>query len=360
MDTIQVAAPPHRRRLLVPFVVAAVVLIAALFLVWRSYGDRASDDLVLYGNVDIHQVSLAFNASERIRELRAREGDRVHAGDLLGVLDTRTPRIHLAQTDAQSGAQEQALLRLTSGSRPQEIAQARANLAAAEAEAELATRQLERLQSVGTASAGRAVSQQDLDTALSRQKATLAQAQAARSAAELVVLGPRREDIAQATKLLGSLRAEHALIERQIEESELHAPVDGVVRARLLEVGDMASPQRPVYTLAITQPKWIRAYVAEPSLTALSPGMAASVTIDSEPGTPLAAHLGYISSVAEFTPKTVQTTELRTSLVYEVRFLVDDPQDRLRLGMPATVHVARTAPNHEAPGAPPDTTRPAP
>jgi HlyD family secretion protein len=143
------------------------------------------------------------------------------------------------------------------------------------------------------------------------------------------------------------VRAEEALIRRQIEESELRAPIDAVVRARLLEPGDMASPQRPVYTLAITEPKWVRAYVAEPQLGRLRPGMAATVTTDSEPARAIPARLGYISSVAEFTPKTVQTPELRTSLVYEVRAMVDDPQDRLRLGMPATVHL-QLAPRERA------------
>ena len=101
----------------------------------------------------------------------------------------------------------------------------------------------------------------------------------------------------------------------------------------------MASPQRPVFTLAITAPKWVRAYVAETQLGRLQAGMAATVSTDSEPGRGIPARLAYISSVAEFTPKTVQTLELRTSLVYEVRFMVDDPQDRLRLGMPATVQL---------------------
>jgi len=111
------------------------------------------------------------------------------------------------------------------------------------------------------------------------------------------------------------------------------------VRARLLEPGDLASPQRPVFTLAITQPKWVRAFVPEPRLSQIRPGMAASVSTDSDPEHPLAGRIGFISSVAEFTPKTVQTEELRTSLVYEVRVEVDDPANALRLGMPATVRI---------------------
>ena len=334
------AAPqsPRHRRALIGALAACVLVVLALWI-WRPWSRDDSGALVLYGNVDIHQVSLAFNTSERITELRAREGDRVHAGEVLGLLDLRTAQVHLALADAQMGTQAQALERLEAGSRPEEIVQARAHLAAAEAEAELADQQVTRLKAVGDATGGRAISQQDLDTALSHQKAARAQAQEARSAAELVTLGPRKEDIRQAEGLLRSARSERALIERQIDESTLRAPVDGVVRARLLEVGDIASPSRAVYTLAIT-PKWVRAYVAEARLSRLTPGMAASVTTDAEPNVPIPATLGYISSVAEFTPKSVQTEELRTSLVYEVRFLVDDPNDHLRLGMPATVHLS--------------------
>lgn len=345
------AAPPakpvwSRHRWLLIVTVAIIVLaVAAAVWVWHTMTMRQdSGELILYGNVDIHQVSLAFNVSERIDVLRAREGDRVKSGDLLGELDQRTARVHLAQTEAQIGVQQQANLRLKAGSRPQEIAQARANLAAAEAEAEFATVQVARLKAVGAATDGRAISQQDLDSALSHQKATTAQAEAARAASELVILGPRKEDIAQAAKQLASAQAEQALIRRQLEESELRAPVDGVVRARLLEVGDIASPLRPVYTLAITQPKWVRTYVPEARLSQLMPGMAATVTTDAQPNRSIAARLGYISSIAEFTPKTVQTEELRTSLVYEVRFMVDDPEDHLRLGMPASVHLRLNAP----------------
>ena len=119
----------------------------------------------------------------------------------------------------------------------------------------------------------------------------------------------------------------------------MKAPINATVRSRLLEPGDMASPERPVYALAITDPKWVRAYIAEVDLGRIKPGMSASVTIDSHPDQPIPGRVGYISSVAEFTPKTVQTEELRTSLVYEVRVYVDDPGDRLRLGMPATVRI---------------------
>ena len=144
---------------------------------------------------------------------------------------------------------------------------------------------------------------------------------------------------AQAEAQLEVARAELALLRHQLSLYELRAPIDATVRSRLLEPGDMASPQRPVYALAITEPKWVRAYVPEAGLGRIRPGMGARVTTDSHPDQPVQGRIGYISSVAEFTPKTVQTEELRTSLVYEVRIYVADPRDRLRLGMPATVHI---------------------
>ena len=109
--------------------------------------------------------------------------------------------------------------------------------------------------------------------------------------------------------------------------------------SRLLEPGDMASPQRPVLALAVTSPKWARIYVDESSLGQVKPGQTAQLSVDSMPGRTLAGRVGYISSVAEFTPKSVQTEVLRTSLVYEVRVLVDDPDDVLRLGQPVTVRL---------------------
>ena len=328
------------KKIVLPMAIIVAVAVGAATWAWKAHRPASDpDDLTLYGNVDIRQVSLAFNANERISEIRVHEGDKVRAGAVLAVLDERTPLARLAQSAAQIGVQEQALLRLQTGSRPEEVAQAKANLAAAQAEADLAARQLARLRSTSEATAGKAVSQQDLDAAVGHAQVAAAQAESLRKTLQLVVAGPRKEDIAQARNQLASARAEQALIQRQIDESQLHAPIDAVVRARLLEPGDMASPQRPVLTLAITEPKWVRAYVAESQLSRIATGMNAGVTTDSQPDHVIPARVGYISSVAEFTPKTVETPELRTSLVYEVRFVVDDPQDQLRLGMPATVHL---------------------
>jgi HlyD family secretion protein len=159
-----------------------------------------------------------------------------------------------------------------------------------------------------------------------------------RKALDLQVAGPRKEDVAQAEAQLRSDQAQLALLRRQLADTELHAPIDGVVRSRLVEPGEIASPQKAAFTLAITDPKWIRAYIAESDFAAVHEGIKASVTTDAF-AHPFSGWVGFISPMAEFTPKTVQTEELRSSLVYEIRVFVKDPEDKLRLGMPATVRL---------------------
>ena len=165
-----------------------------------------------------------------------------------------------------------------------------------------------------------------------------------REALRLAELGPRAEEVAAGEAQLQATQAQLELLEYQISQGQLKAPADAVVRSRLLEPGDMATPQRPVFALALTDPKWVRVYVNEPDLGRVRPGMAARVVTDSEPDRPIDGKVGYISSVAEFTPKSVQTEELRTSLVYEVRVLVEDAKDVLRLGQPATVRLVLNPP----------------
>lgn len=325
------------RKKIIAVVVLAALLLAAL--IWFFTRSRDNNALVLYGNVDIRQVSLAFDNSDRIAEMRVEEGDRVKTGQVLAQLDTRTLNLQVQQAQAQVEAQEQALLRLRNGSRPEEIAQARAQVAAAAADAEFARQQLTRLQGIAGTTAGRGISRQDMENAQSRLSVARAQLEMQRKALQLSRIGPRKEDIAQASAQLQAARAELALLRHRVELSRLMAPTDAVVRSRLLEPGDMASPQRPVYALAITSPKWVRAYVSETQLGRIKPGMTGQVSTDSFPDQAIQGRIGFISSVAEFTPKTVQTEELRTSLVYEVRVFVDDPEDRLRLGMPATVRL---------------------
>ncbi len=156
-------------------------------------------------------------------------------------------------------------------------------------------------------------------------------------ALNLVREGPRKEDIATARHQLEALQAKLGLLKIRRADLNLVAPFQGTIQNRILETGEIAGPARPVFTLAVTDPKWVRAYIPEPMLGKIQLGMKADVYSDSYPKESFSGWLGYVSPIAEFTPRSVATEELRTSLVYQAKIFVKDNTDRLRLGMPVTV-----------------------
>jgi membrane fusion protein PltH len=338
---------PRNVRLAVLLIVVGAIA-AALW--WGLHRHPARSELTLYGNVDLREIDLSFQDNQRVSRILVQEGDHVHRGQLLAQLDTSRLAPLVARAQAMVELQQQVVQRLRAGNRPQEIAQARAAVAAAQADATNAEQQYHRVERLAASSKGRAVSRQDLDAAQAAFDAAQARLQSAQKALALERIGPRREDIAEAQAQLRADQADLASAQAQLNDAQLRAPLDTVVRSRLIEPGDMASPQQPAFTLAITDPKWVRAYVDEPDLGYVREGMPATVSVDSFPGRRFSGWVGFISPVAEFTPKTVETTQLRSSLVYEVRVFVHDPQDALRLGMPATVHLPLRSAGAYGPG----------
>lgn len=328
-------------------IVIGLALLAAVGVAgWLTHRHATSDEIVLYGNIDLREVDLAFNDSQRVTSVLVHEGDYVRKGQVLAQLDTSRLQPQLARAEAQAAAQRAAVDRLHHGSRPEEIAQARANLTLAKADARQAHDSYQRLEAVFRSSNGRAVSRQEVDDAKAQADVADARVAVSLKALQLARIGPRKEDIAQAEAMLDGEQAQVALLKQELADAELRAPLDAVVRSRIAEPGDMASPQKTALTLAITDPKWVRAYVSETDLGRVRPGMPATVAVDSFPGRRFEGWVGFISPVAEFTPKTVQTQELRSSLVYEIRVFLKDPNDVLRLGMPATVYLSPDTSRH--------------
>ena len=323
--------------------IIAVLLIVIAAAVWYFNKDQKSDQaLTLFGNVDIRQVSLAFEQSGRIQQMNAQEGDHIQKGDVLAKLNTDALNIQLQQAEAQLKVQQQTVIEQDAGTRPEQIAQAEAQLASAKAQFDKAEKDLKRLQVLFHDTAGQAISKQELDYAQSNQATAAASVKEKTANLALLKNGARSEDREAAKAQFDASKANLDLIRYQIQQSVLTAPVNAVVRARLQEAGDMTTAQKPVYTLALTNPKWVRVYANEKDLNAIQMGAAAQVIRDSQPNQPIDGKIGYISSVAEFTPKTVQTEDIRTTLVYEVRVHVNDPQDALKMGQPVTVKIART------------------
>jgi len=320
-------------------VVVPVVLVALAAGVWRLQHDRPAngDGLVLHGNVDIRQVELAFNASGRIAEVLVQEGDRVGKGQELARLDTERLKLALEQAQAQADVQRSTLARLQAGSRPEEIRQAAAQRDAARAAVEDASQVYARQKELVEK---KSVAQQQADSAQHALDAARARLRAAEESYQLAVLGPRKEDVTAAEAGLAAQQAAVAGLRHDLGEGVLLAPDNGVIENRILEPGDMASPQKPVVTLALANPIWARVYLPETALGRVPEGARATISSDSYPEREYAGWVGYVSPTAEFTPKNVETSELRTSLVYQARVFVCDGRGELRLGMPVTVTIA--------------------
>lgn len=331
-------------------IVLGLVLIAVGgFVLYRAQAPKevVSGTLRLYGNIDVRLVNLAFEVQGRIAEIAVSEGAAAETGQPLARLDMR--RLILARdvARAQVDAQRAELDKLIAGARVEEVQKLRADLQAALAEAANAKRRAERSKEL----VGRKLtSPQDYDDARTSADAAEARAGAAQAALDLALAGTRAEDLASARARLAALEADLGQAQVNLDDAELTAPADAIVQNRILEPGDIASPDRPVLTLALTEPLWARVYLAEPQLGRVRHGQPASVLSDSFPGKRYRGWVGYIAPSAEFTPKTVQTTELRADLVYQARVFVCNPQGELRQGMPVTVEVDVDAKPLAAPG----------
>lgn len=342
----------EKKKVIRPLVIL-LVLAAGAGGWWYFHRHNTTDTtrLVLYGNVDIREADLAFNNSEHINKLLVKEGDYVHKGQLLATLDKERSQAGYAAAKAKVAAQEALVARLDAGSRPEEIRKARANVAAAKAKLVDAEITDKRTRALYQQHAGSKQAADDAKASLNTARANL---KAMKETLALAVEGPRIEDIEEAKAILKVDEAQLVLASEILKDTELYAPFDGTIRDRILEPGDMATPQTPVFTLARTNPLWVRTYAPEIVLGKLALGMAAEVSTDSHPGKTYRGWVGYISPTAEFTPQNVETPELRTRLVYQVRVYVCNPANELRLGMPATVTIPLDQPKPAAGHATPD------
>lgn len=318
--------------------VALAASLAAAYWQWPN-GGEAQQRLVLYGNMDIRQVDLSFGVDGPITHVLVDEGDRVEAGQTLAILEQDAFLHAVATAEATLKSAEARLAEGVHGPRPQEIARARAARQAAEASLANANLIYQRRKLLNDEN-GKAASKEEEKTAKANAIVAEANLKKAREDLALLLAGTRREQLDQQRAEVEAQRANLALQRYRLSRATLKAPSAGLIRTRIQEPGAVVGASSPVLTLALTDPLWCRIYVDEPDLGMVRMGMPARITTDSYPGKSYRGWVGYISPVAEFTPKAVETPELRTSLVYQVRVYTCDPEHELRLGMPATVTLA--------------------
>lgn len=334
---------PVRLRILV-----LILLVAGAGAGWWFFGKagQPAGNLILFGNVDIREVELAFRQPGRLESMVFEEGARVRQGDLLAELDARPYRDGLAAAEAAQELAVAQLEKLRNGNRPQEIQRAAAEVDLFTALEKRLTAEVKRQTELATS---QFASQQELDKVLSNHAEAVAGLIMAQQSHSLMREGARREDIRAAEASLASAEAALAQARTALDDTRLLAPADGIVLARILEPGSMVTAQTPVYTLALPDPVYIRAFAAEPQLGQVAPGTPVRVTTDSSAKV-YAGVVGFVSPKAEFTPKAVETTSLRTDLVYRLRIIVPQGEEALRQGMPVTIEVLPASSPPASPG----------
>lgn len=316
-------------------ITVAAIAVVCLLLFWLL---RDSDDdgvLRLYGNVDIREVELAFRQPGRLASMAYDEGDAVSAGKVLAQLDAVPYRDALAVAEAGLRVAKAELDKLRSGNRPQEITQAQERVSQTQAAFHEVERNFKRQYTLLESGAS---SQRTVDAARAARDQAAANLAAAKAALSLATAGFRSEDIAAGEARVAAAEAALAQARTALADTELLAPSDATVIARVREPGSMVASSSTVYSLSLRDPVYVRAYISEPNLGHIAPGAQVRVHTDSS-NKVYRGQVGFISPRAEFTPKSVETTDLRTDLVYRLRIVVNEADQGLRQGMPVTVEV---------------------
>ncbi len=380
------------------FIIIAVVVVAAGILAavfWPRNGLNGSGDRIAFsGNIELLQTDVAFKFPGQMIELLVDEGDPVKKSQLIARLDDRQLKDQKRETEAQLqgvgsrrkelqtliafqekslvaqleqrraeiGQAKAALDRLLEGSRPQEIQESEAAVAVAQAAFERAERDWRRSEElIKTEDISRAQYDQSR-AAFEVAQGSLRQARERR---DLVVEGPRRQDIEMARENLSraeaglkqteatrleiernrqalktleteaeALQARIAQIQTQIDDSRATAPYDGVVLVKSAEADEVVAAGSSVVTVGDLAHPWVRGYIPETELGRIRLGMPVDVTTDSFPGKVYRGRVSFISSQAEFTPKQIETRKERVKLVYRIKVDIANPEQELKLNMP--------------------------
>lgn len=272
---------------IIALVLILIIIGTAVFFLTRKKTNP--NELTLYGNIEIRQVDLSFQVSGIIEKMLKEEGDSVQKGELLAVLDDRDYKSNLEKANAEV----EKTLALKNDS-------------------------VEKFDRNAPLVEDDTISKQEYDTLKNTRDKSVADYNASVAARNYA--------------------------QNQLDYTKIYAPDDGIVMVRVQEPGATVNKGQIVYSISKNKPVWVRAYVNEMDLGNIKYGQEVGVntdTIDPKTGKPRTykGQIGYISPVAEFTPKTVQSTDLRTDLVYRIRVYIDDIDEYLRQGMPVTIKV---------------------
>jgi HlyD family secretion protein len=336
------AAPNARfeaMKRLIPVVILLAAAVAAGFYFYPHLTRKPAPvtELALSGNIEAHESLVSFKVQGSIVELPVEEGQQVQQGALLARLEDADFKQRVRIDQAAVGVRQSNLALTLAGTREQEVKASEQSVVDAEADLNEKKLDNDRAQRLF---AKDEISAQDRDLAATALKRAQATFQSARQRLSEAREGSRKEDIAIARANLNEAGANLGLSQVTLGYTILRAPSNGVVSVRQAELGEVVSPGSPVVTLSDLDHIWLRAYIAETDLGRIRWGQDATVTTDTYPGKQYHGRISFISSTAEFTPKSVQTFKERVTLVYRIKIDIDNPTHELKPGMPADAHIA--------------------
>lgn len=377
-----------RKTLLIGVLALAIVGAAAA---WKYFSGRASADrVVLSGTIEADEINVGSKVAGRIAAVLVREGQEVKQGEPMIRFESFDLDARRADAVAAVAQAEANLEKMKNWSRPEEVAQARAQeraawmnyemarngprqqeieaaraeLKAAEADYEVAKATLTRVARLvqsgdlsrqdydnAKASSDRANARRDaarerlgmLLAGTRKEEIQRAQEQYKQAAANsrLVERGARKEDIQAAEAALARSRAALQQIETQLAELEVKAPADAFVEVLQVRPGDLINASSPVATLVEVNRLWVRVYVPEPEKGNVQLGKEVSVTVDTFKDEVFKGTIEHIASRGEFTPRNVQTRDERAHQVFAVRVRLDNNARKLSAGMAADVIITK-------------------
>jgi len=312
----------------------ALAALALIPFLAACNGD-GSGEIQASGTVEATEADLGFQMAGRIEWIGPREGARVQAGEEVARLDQEGLLARKRAAEAQLDAARALLGEMTTGSRPEEIAEGRAALRGAEERLSDAQRDVERARRLFD---GGAVSREMLDKAETSAGVAESAVDQARERLRILEEGPRQERVAGQRAVVAQAEAAVAQVDAALTNSVVTVPFPGVVTLRHREPGETVSPGVPVLTVMDLEDRWVRIYVREDRIGEVQLGQQAIITADTYPDRSYRGQVIFISSEAEFTPRNVQTTEERVKLVYAVKVrITEDPSYDLKAGIPADV-----------------------
>lgn len=318
---------------MVLIMLGALALMAGGYVYVRTAANQGPDSsLRISGNIEAHESVVSFKVQGRIMELPVQEGQYVKQGDLLARLDDDDYRQQVSVDEATVGMRKAELELSVAGSRVQEIQVAKQTLIDARADLELKRAEFRRRQEL---LAEQGVSDEDIDRAASQLKRAQATYERAKQTHDQVVEGTRKEEIAVRRANLESAREALQMSRLKLNYTVLSAPVSGVVLVRQAELGEVVSAGTPVVTIADVDHLWMRGYLNETDLGRVKWGQSATIHTDTFSDKTYQGRVSFISSQAEFTPKSVETHKERVTLVYRIKIDLDNPNHELKPGMPA-------------------------